>query len=222
MSSQIPSSIELSSRKISSEEQSEHQAKMLALQEEQKKKVKERDQKKGLLIVNTGAGKGKSTAGFGTAFRAVGQDLKVAIVQFIKGSWKTGEVLILSRMPEVDYACFGEGFTWDTQDKSRDIALAESGLEHVSRLIKATKADNSGPLYDLILLDELNVLLELNYLDTTKVCELLASRDSSQHIICTGRGAPPQLLEIADTVTEMQPIRHAFDHGIKAQRGIEF
>ena len=171
---------------------------------------------KGLLIVHTGKGKGKSTAAFGLAARAVGNGMKVGVVQFVKGKWATGERAVLERFPDlVTVRVMGEGFTWDTQDRQRDIAAARQAWE-------AALAFLADPSYRLVVLDELNIVLRYDYLDLDDVLAGLAGRDPSQHVVVTGRNAKPALIEMADLVTEMTEIKHPFRAGVKAQVGIEF
>ncbi len=171
---------------------------------------------KGLLIVHTGKGKGKSTAAFGLAARAIGNGMKVGIVQFVKGKWATGERAVLERFPElVTVRVMGEGFTWDTQDRQRDIAAARKAWEEAQTFL-------ADPSYRLVVLDELNIVLRYDYLDLDAVLEGLAARDANQHVVVTGRNAKPALVEMADLVTEMTEIKHPFRAGVKAQVGIEF
>ena len=177
---------------------------------------------KGLLIVHTGKGKGKSTAAFGLALRALGNGMKVGVVQFIKGKWTTGERGVLERFPDqVDMRVSGEGFTWDTQDRARDIAAAEAGWAMAREMIEAARA--RPPRYDMIVLDELNIVLRYNYLAIAEVVEALANKPRDLHIVVTGRNAKAELIEAADLVTEMTLIKHPFrEQGVKAQKGIEF
>ncbi|MDE0406659.1 MAG: cob(I)yrinic acid a,c-diamide adenosyltransferase [Alphaproteobacteria bacterium] len=171
---------------------------------------------KGLLIVHTGKGKGKSTAAFGLAARAVGNGLKVGVVQFVKGVWKTGEREMFARFPElVEIRAMGEGFTWETQDRARDIAAAEAAWE----LSEAMMADPSNAM---VILDELNIVLRYGYLDLDRVLAALTSRREDLHVVVTGRNARPELIEVADLVTEMTLVKHPFRAGVKAQIGIEF
>ncbi len=171
---------------------------------------------KGLLIVHTGKGKGKSTAAFGLAMRAVGNGLKVGIVQFVKGKWQTGERAVLDRFPDlVSIRVMGEGFTWDTQDRRRDIAAARKAWE-------AAEAFLADPRYRLVILDELNIVLRYDYLDLDTVLTRLAARPPDQHVVVTGRNAKPALIDMADLVTEMTEVKHHFRAGVKAQLGIEF
>ncbi len=177
---------------------------------------------KGLLIVHTGKGKGKSTAAFGLAIRALGNGMKVGVVQFVKGKWTTGERGILEHFPDqMDMRVAGEGFTWDTQDRARDIAAAEAGWAMAREMIEAAR--QSPPKYDMIVLDELNIVLRYDYLPIARVVEALANKPRDLHIVVTGRNAKPELIEAADLVTEMTLIKHPFrEQGVKAQKGIEF
>jgi len=171
---------------------------------------------KGLLIVNTGPGKGKSTAAFGLIMRALGYEWPVGIVQFIKGAWETGERKALERFPDlVRWYSMGEGFTWETQDKARDIAAAEAAWAKVKELM-------ADPIIRLLVLDELNIALRYDYLPLLDVVETLKARRPDMHIVVTGRNAKPELIEVADLVTEMGLIKHHFSAGVKAQQGIEF
>ncbi len=171
---------------------------------------------KGLLIVNTGPGKGKSTAAFGLIMRALGYEWPVGIVQFIKGAWETGERKALERFPDlVRWYSMGEGFTWETQDKARDIAAAEAAWAKVKELM-------ADPIIRLLVLDELNIALRYDYLPLLDVVETLKARRPDLHIVVTGRNAKPELIEAADLVTEMGLIKHHFSAGVKAQQGIEF
>ncbi len=172
---------------------------------------------KGLLIVNTGPGKGKSTAAFGLALRMLGQSRPVAVVQFIKGAWVTGERTILERLGGdlLRWHTMGEGFTWETQDRARDIAAARAAWE----MAKAMIAD---PSYRMVLLDEINIVLRYDYLPLTEVVETLKGKPRDLHVVATGRNAKPELIEIADLVTEMTLVKHPFRGGVKAQKGIEF
>ena len=176
---------------------------------------------KGLLIVHTGKGKGKSTAAFGLVARAIGNGLRIGVVQYVKGKWQTGERAVLEHFPDqVDIRTMGEGFTWETQDRARDIRAAQAAWEASKAMIEACRGDE--PRYDLVLLDELNIVLRYGYLPLDEVCAFLAARPAALHVVVTGRNAKPELLEIADTVTEMTMVRHHFKAGVKAQKGIEF
>ena len=170
----------------------------------------------GIIIVNTGNGKGKSSSGFGMVVRALGHGMKVAVVQFIKGAMSTGEEKFLRRFPEeVSFHAMGEGYTWETQDRERDIVKAQQAWE----LARGFLAD---PAIGLVLFDELNIALKYRYLDVDTVIADLLARPEMQHVVITGRGAPEQLIEIADTVTEMAVVKHAFKAGIAAQAGTEW
>lgn len=173
-------------------------------------------EEKGLVIVHTGKGKGKSTAGFGMVFRALGHGMKIGVVQFVKGSWDTGERWVLEKFPEqVTISALGEGFTWETQDRARDIAMARGAWEQAKAMIM----DES---YDMVLCDELNIVLRYDYLPVEEVTEVLKAKPEMKHVIITGRNAKDELIEAADLVTEMEMIKHPFRSGVKAQKGIEF
>lgn len=170
----------------------------------------------GVLLINTGNGKGKSSSAFGMAIRALGHGMKVGVVQFIKGAQSTGEEMFLQRFPdEVSFHAMGEGFTWETQSRERDIAAAERAWERAKVFL-------SGPAIGFVVLDELNIALKYRYLDIEQVIADLKARPPMQHVVVTGRAAPPELIAIADTVTEMQPVKHAFAAGIAAQPGVEW
>ncbi len=176
---------------------------------------------KGLLIVHTGKGKGKSTAAFGLAVRALGNGMKVGIVQFVKGKWQTGERGVLEHFPDqVTIRTMGEGFTWETQDRARDIAAAERAWAVSREMIEASRGPE--PAYDMVILDELNIVLRYDYLPLDEVVEALANRPADLHVVVTGRNAKEPLIEAADLVTEMTMIKHPFRAGVKAQKGIEF
>ena len=193
-----------------------HAEAMKTLQAERRALMKEKTETKGLLIVHTGPGKGKSTAAFGMAMRSLGWGMKVGIVQFVKGKWKTGERQFFAARPDLlTYVVSGEGFTWDTQDREKDIAAARNGWEHA----KAMLAD---PSYHLVILDELNIALRYDYLPLADVVAALSARRPDLHVVVTGRNAKPELIEAADLVTEMTLVKHHFAAGVKAQEGIEF
>lgn len=176
---------------------------------------------KGLLMVHTGKGKGKSTAAFGLVTRAIGNGFRIGIVQFVKGKWQTGERVVLEHFPDqVTIRAMGEGFTWDTQDRARDIAAAEAAWAEAKRMIEACRGDNPG--YDMLVFDELNIVLRYDYLDLAEVVATLQARPPQLHIVVTGRNAKPELIAAADLVTEMTEIKHPFHAGVKAQKGIEF
>ena len=171
---------------------------------------------KGLLIVNTGPGKGKSTAAFGLVLRALGHGHHVGVVQFIKGAWNTGEKRALERFSDLlSWHSMGEGFTWETQDRERDIAAAKRAWDQVLEFM-------SDPKIKLVLLDELNIALRYDYLPLLEVVDVLSNRRPDLHIIVTGRNAKPEMIEAADLVTEMGMVKHHFAAGVKAQEGIEF
>ena len=171
---------------------------------------------KGLLIVHTGSGKGKSTAAFGLVLRALGYGWPVGIVQFVKGAWDTGERRLLEGFgPLVRWHSMGEGFTWETQDRARDVAAAEAAW-HKAQMLMAD------PTLRLVVLDELNIALRYDYLPLAAVVEVLAGRRAGLHVVVTGRNAKPALIEAADLVTEMTAVKHHFAAGVKAQAGIEF
>jgi cob(I)alamin adenosyltransferase len=190
-------------------------------QEVKARMLAEKTIEKGLLMVHTGKGKGKSTAAFGLAVRAIGNGFRVGIVQFVKGKWQTGERPVLEMFPDqVEIKAMGEGFTWDTQDRARDIRAAEAAWTEAKRMIEAAR--QTPPAFDLLVFDELNIVLRYDYLDTAAVVEVLKNRPPSLHIVVTGRNAKPELIEAADLVTEMTEVKHPFQAGVKAQKGIEF
>ncbi len=171
---------------------------------------------KGLLVVHTGKGKGKSTAAFGMVMRCLGHGLRVGVVQFVKGRWETGERGLLERFPDlVTIKTMGMGFTWETQDRARDIAAARAAWDQAKALM-------TDPAYHLILLDELNIVLRYDYLPVGEIVETLTARRPGLHVVVTGRNAKPELIDAADLVTEMTMVKHPFRSGVKAQAGIEF
>ena len=171
---------------------------------------------RGLVIVHTGTGKGKSTAAFGMVMRCIGHGMRVGIVQFVKGVWGTGERVVLERFPDlVTCRAMGEGFTWETRDRARDIAAAQAAWEMAKEMI-------ADPSYSLVLLDELNIVLRYGYLPVAEVMAELKAKPRDLHIVVTGRNAPAELVEAADLVTEMTLVKHPFRAGVKAQPGIEF
>ncbi|MGN6551849.1 MAG: cob(I)yrinic acid a,c-diamide adenosyltransferase [Pararhizobium sp.] len=191
--------------------------------EKMKKKKAARDKiiatktiEKGLVIVHTGKGKGKSTAAFGMIFRAIGNGMNVGVVQFVKGKWGTGERKVLEAFPDqVTMATMGEGFTWETQDRGRDIAAARAAWEKAKEMIM-------DPEIRMVLLDELNIVLRYDYLDVAEVVDFLKGKPEMTHVVITGRNAKEELIEFADLVTEMEMIKHPFRSGVKAQVGVEF
>jgi cob(I)alamin adenosyltransferase len=193
-----------------------HKEKMELRQAARRKVLATKTEERGLLIVHTGAGKGKSTAAFGMVLRCIGHGMRVGIVQFVKGVWTSGERTVLARFPDlVTCRAMGEGFTWDTKDRARDIAAAEVAWE-------AARAMLGDPAYNLILLDELNIVLRYGYLPADDVVAVLKAKPRDQHVVVTGRNAPLALIEAADLVTEMTLVKHPFRAGVKAQKGIEF
>jgi cob(I)alamin adenosyltransferase len=193
-----------------------HAEKMRKKKAAREKILATKTEERGLLVVHTGKGKGKSTAAFGMVFRALGHGFKVGVVQFVKGAWQTGERDVLMRFPElVTIKAMGEGFTWDVADRQRDLAAARGAWETAKAMI----ADES---YRLILLDELNIVLRYDYLPLDEVLATLRAKPRNTHVIITGRNAKEELIENADLVTEMVEIKHPFRAGVKAQAGIEF
>jgi cob(I)alamin adenosyltransferase len=198
------------------DEAARHKAKMANRKAVQDKEVAGKTVEKGLLIVHTGKGKGKSTAAFGLMLRALGRGFRCGVVQFGKGAWQSGERTAIEKFgDQVEWHTLGEGFTWETQDRARDVAAAE-------RAWAATKKMMADPTIRLIVLDELNIALRYDHLDIADVLAALKARRHDQHIVVTGRNAKPELVEAADLVTEMTPVKHHFAAGVKAQEGIEF
>lgn len=201
---------------IEAEKNRLHNEAMKALKAERDEMMRAKTEKRSLLMVHTGNGKGKSTAAFGMVARALGWEMHVGIVQFIKGKWRTGERNFFRRFPDlVRYEVMGEGFTWETQDRARDIAAASAAWV----LSKGMIAD---PTLDFVLLDELNIALRYEYIDINDVVATLKARPLDKHICITGRDARPELIEIADLVTDMTMIKHPFQQGMKVQRGVDF
>lgn len=195
-----------------------HNKKMQKIKEARDKMMGSKTEEKGLIIVHTGAGKGKSSSGFGMIMRCIAHEIPCAVVQFIKGTWRTGERDFLEKKfsKECAFIVSGEGFTWETQDRARDVAAAKAGWEQAKKLIL-------NPEIQFILLDEINIALRYDYLDIDEVVEfLLTSKPPMTHVVLTGRNAKEELIAAADLVTEMSLIKHPFRDGIKAQKGIEF
>lgn len=193
-----------------------HKAKMAKRKAVQDAEVASKTIEKGVLLVHTGPGKGKSTAAFGLVLRALGHGWRVGVVQFIKGAWHTGERDALARFGEqVSWHTMGEGFTWETQDKARDITAAERAFAKAKELM-------ADPSIRLLILDELNIALRYDYLPLDDVIDTLRNRRADLHVVVTGRNAKPELMALADGVTEMGAVKHHFAAGIKAQEGIEF
>lgn len=193
-----------------------HNAKMRKVQIARQAMMATKTIEKGLLIVHTGAGKGKSTAAFGMAVRAIGHGMKVGVIQFVKGAMETGEKAVFDALSEnIEFRPMGEGFTWDTQDRARDIAVTRTAWEEVKRML-------DDPAIDMVIADELNIVLRYDYLPVEEVLEAAAGRDPAKHFVVTGRNAPQPLIDMADLVTEMVQVKHPFRDGVKAQAGIEF
>ncbi len=193
-----------------------HNEKMARRKAARERMLATKTEERGLLIVHTGKGKGKSTAAFGIVLRCLGHGMRVGIVQFVKGVWTTGERMALERFGDlVTCRAMGEGFTWDTQDRARDISAAGTAWETAKAMI-------ADPTYRLVLLDELNIVLRYDYLPLDEVVAVLKAKPDDLHIIVTGRNARPELVEAADLVTEMTLVKHPFRSGVKAQIGIEF
>ena len=194
-----------------------YRERMQKRKEVQKQRIRQRNKKKGLIIINTGKGKGKTTAALGMALRAIGHNQKVAIIQFIKGGWEPGEALALKKFNDkLNFHAFGEGFTWETQDRNRDIELVKLSWEKGVSYIQ-------DPNYKLIILDEIIVAIKLGYLDEDEVINGINMRPKLTHVVLTGRGATEKLIDSADLVTEMKLIHHPFrEQGVKAQEGIEY
>ena len=200
-----------------SDEEARHRAKMAKRKAAQDAEVAAKTvAEKALLIVHTGPGKGKSTAAFGLALRALGRGWRVGVVQFIKGAWETGERLAFQRFgDQLVWRTMGEGFTWETQDRARDVAAAEAAW----KVVEAMMAD---PTIRLLVLDELNIALRYDYLPLAEVVAHLSARRPDLHVVVTGRNAKPEMIEAADLVTEFGAVKHHFAAGVKAQEGIEF
>jgi cob(I)alamin adenosyltransferase len=193
-----------------------HAEKMRRKKEARDRIIATKTIEKGLLIVHTGKGKGKSTAAFGLVFRALGNGMKVGIVQFVKGKWQTGERAALERFgDQVTIHTMGEGFTWETQDRARDIVAAQAAWAKAKTLVMDSE-------HELVILDELNIVLRYDYLDAAEVIAVLGARPPTKHVVVTGRNAKEELIEAADLVTEMEQVKHPFRSGVKAQKGIEF
>lgn len=194
----------------------DHAEKMARIKAARDRMMAGKTGEKGLLIVHTGKGKGKSSSAFGMALRCLGHGMKVGIVQYVKGAWDTGEARFLARFPELcEIKSLGEGFTWETQDRARDVAAAERAWAESARML----ADAA---YAMVILDEINIALRYEQIPLGPVLDALAARPAMQHVVATGRNAAPELIELADLVTEMTMVKHPFRDGIKAQKGVEF
>ena len=200
----------------SPEKDERHRSRMQRKKTVVDEKISQAQDERGVFLVHSGNGKGKSSSAFGMVARALGHGMKVGVVQFIKGAATTGEEAFFRRFPEeVSYHVMGEGFTWETQDRQRDIAKAREAWEVARQLL-------SDPQVGLVVLDELNIALKHGYLELDTVLADIAARPPMQHVVATGRGVLPAMVEAADTVTEMGLVKHAFKAGIKAQKGVEF
>lgn len=203
---------------MSDEDHARHAQKMAKVKAARDRMMAERQGEKGLVIVHTGKGKGKSSSGFGMILRCIAHEMPCAVVQFIKGAWDTGERRLLTTHfgGLCQFHAMGEGFTWETQDKARDIAAAQAGWEKAKGLIR-------DPAIRMVLLDEINIALRYDYLDLAEVVAFLRDeKPPMTHVVLTGRNARPELIELADLVTEMEAVKHPFRDGIKAQAGVEF
>jgi cob(I)alamin adenosyltransferase len=204
---------------MSDETSEQHKERMVRLNEIKDRQLAEANIEKGLIIVHTGAGTGKSTAAFGMAIRSLGQGMKVGIVQFIKGAIPTGEAAFIAKIASMGFPIemhtLGEGFTWKTQDRDRDIATAAKGWAKAIELME-------DPSFDMIILDELNIATKYEYIAPATVVEALKKKRPMLHVVITGRNASLELLEIADLASEMKVIKHPYAHGVKPQRGVEY
>ncbi|MBT6533635.1 MAG: cob(I)yrinic acid a,c-diamide adenosyltransferase [Marinovum sp.] len=200
------------------DENQRHKAKMQKIKAARDKIMQSKTKEKGLIMVHTGAGKGKSSSGFGMIMRCIAHQMPCAVVQFIKGTWVTGERKLLTErfQEECTFVVSGKGFTWETQDRERDIAAAQAGWQRAKELIKDEK-------FKFVLLDEINIALRYGYIDIDEVVDfLLAEKPHMTHVCLTGRNAKPELIEAADLVTEMTLLKHPFKDGVMAQLGVEF
>jgi len=202
----------MSEKNISAEE---HKAIMAEQQKEVRKRIAEAKIRRGVIIYLYGNGKGKSSSAFGTLARSLGHGKKGVIIQFIKGKWKTGEQQFFKGRDDIEYHVMGTGFTWDTQDRDQDMVAAEEVWQKAMPFL-------SDPAFDIILLDEITYMFKYGYLSANKVVNALKARPGKQNVILTGRDPVPEILDIADTISEVKEIKHAFNQGIKAQKGIEF
>ncbi|MDZ3831467.1 MAG: cob(I)yrinic acid a,c-diamide adenosyltransferase [Sphingopyxis sp.] len=197
--------------------EAQHREKMKKVQAAHGRKIATKTVEKGLVIVHTGPGKGKTSAALGMAVRAIGHGMKVGVIQFVKGAMATGEKSVFDRFPDlIEFKPMGEGFTWDTQNRERDIEVARAAWDEVKRMI-------ADPAYRMVVADELNIVLRYGYLPVEEVLEALAAKPAMTHVVITGRNAPQPLIDAADLVTEMTLVKHPFrEQNVKAQPGIEF
>ncbi|WP_019593749.1 cob(I)yrinic acid a,c-diamide adenosyltransferase [Thioalkalivibrio sp. ALM2T] len=191
-----------------------HAQRMARKKEVIDRRIAEAQEERGVFLVLTGNGKGKSSSGFGMVARALGHGMQVGIVQFIKGQFATGEEAFFRGQDNVQYHVMGEGYTWETQDRDKDVAAAQEAWAHARDML-------TDPAVNMVLLDELHIALKYQYLDVDEVLQVLAARPEMQHVITTGRAAPQALVDAADTVSDIQMVKHAFKAGIKAQKGVE-
>lgn len=200
---------------IAIKDPAKHAARMKKIKQHVDKRIEKAQEDKGTFVLLTGNGKGKSSSALGMVARALGHDMKVGVVQFLKGEWNTGEIEFFKQHPNVTWHIMESGFTWETQNREQDIKSSEQAWQQAVALLQ----DKS---IDLVVLDELTYLLHYEYLDEDKVLDALVARDENQHLVVTGRGASDPLIELADTVSDIKEIKHAFKRGIKAQKGLEF
>jgi cob(I)alamin adenosyltransferase len=200
---------------MTSDDNEQHRQRMMRQKEAFEERKAKATREKGLIIVHTGAGKGKTTAALGLAFRALGQGLKVGIVQFIKGAIPTGEAALAAALPGLEMHTMGDGFTWNTQDREQDIASARKAWDRAIAFLR-------GPSFDMVILDELNVVIKHNYLPLEEVLDELRHKREMLHVVITGRNARDELIDLADLVTEMKLVKHPYRSGIKAQKGVEY
>ncbi|MGJ8692076.1 MAG: cob(I)yrinic acid a,c-diamide adenosyltransferase [Thalassotalea sp.] len=200
---------------VSTAEEQKHQARQQKIKENVDKRIAKATEERGVLVVITGNGKGKSTSGFGTVLRALGHGLKPGIVQFIKGTkWQCGELNILKQFP-IEHYVMGTGFTWETQNKATDIAAAQKAWHKTKEML-------CNPELDIVLLDEMTYMVKYGYIELDEIIEALNNRPKMQHVLITGRACHRRIIELADTVSEVQPIKHAFKIGVKAQKGLDW
>lgn len=200
---------------MDTERDARHAARMARKKALIDQKIAEANIDTGLLLILTGNGKGKSSSAFGMVARALGHGMKVGVVQFIKSRTDTGEEAVFSKLPGIEWHVMGDGFTWDTQNREADTRKSEQAWDIAARML-------ADPTFDLVVLDELTYTIQYGYLDAVRIVADLQSRPDMQHVVITGRGAQPALIEIADTVTEMTPVKHAYEAGIRAQKGVEW
>ncbi|MGO3344197.1 MAG: cob(I)yrinic acid a,c-diamide adenosyltransferase [Marinomonas sp.] len=192
-----------------------HQQRMKNIKKHVDKRIAKAQEDKGTFVLLTGNGKGKSSSALGMVARALGHNMKVGVVQFLKGEWNTGEIDFFKAQPNIQWEIMPSGFTWETQNREADIASSCEAWQQAASMLQ-------DPSFDLVVLDELTYLLHYEYLDEDEVLRALLNRPEEQHLVVTGRGASEALIELADTVSEIKEVKHAFKRGIKAQKGLEF